>query len=929
MKKVTRTAKAGTTQVATHSGLLAWIARSAAATLCLSWCVSVSGQESSPRNEGHLAIGQICADRQVPDSVLYVRGRAASLPAESRYEFLAQWVLPSAGHTTFRLAIDFTTTNPAPRGSHGVGNLFHSRDIPTDKAFRENDSRPLSGTVRGPSGGELVSPALDLVEIATSLNRLGELRSRIERIESPDELQQRCRLSMLALVDLAAEEYDQAAKWLGELFSRVETRTYEDFAGRWPETLAVYVGLQHPRTHEAAAEMLYRMLQGQLRTGVARGPDAWDRWVTAAAGNLSGLRSRLETTDAPTENAASVDAERDSYWQPVSKSTGWSRGRGLSPAAWLRHPGMVVNVASHTEDYLYYRSPLRGNFEVECDVTAFHWRDSHLLVAGAYVAPIYDHVSYGHGSFRAAQPLGVIAPRLSECDEWMRYRAVVRDHTCSTYFNGRLIHTAALPVEHDPWLAIRSNFDTDGAVRNLRITGTPVVPEQIHLSASNDLTGWYAYYDEPVSGDNDPWRQRGDIANGGGIVGRHEPGLNGLACERLLQYHRPMLEDGTIEYEFYYREGEAAVHPALDRRAWILDSQGIQTHWITDGTFERNGLDPLNLTDEAANRRGPRSWPLKLSAWNHLRLTLAGNAVDLALNEEPIYHGELESTNQRTFGLFHWCDQTEARVRNVIWRGGWPRELPTVESQELAGPGTRWLDERLPQLTARYEHDFTRDGLPLDRFLTETSSRQSVEASADGVRVVVPGRQGYTPWWIGPHLQLQGDFDVRAEFENLQLSGTMHSSTGVYLMIITADSETTHAGVYRGCLRTPRALDRTVVQAEFNRHKPTGAALSWPGSTAEESTSGTLRLARRGDTIYCLFAEADSPNFRLVHSEVVPRQATRFDGVRLMSSIFSALDGPCEVAVTWKRLSIWAEQIGRPPPRQTPDDGSNLESTRR
>jgi hypothetical protein len=131
---------------------------------------------------------------------------------------------------------------------------------------------------------------------------------------------------------------------------------------------------------------------------------------------------------------------------------------------------MAVNKASHTEDYLYFRIPLRGDYEVECDVTSFNWRDSHLMVAGTYVAPVFDHVSYGVGTVRSPRPPGVLVPRLSESGDWIRYRAVVRNDICSTYFNGRLIHAEPLTSEQDPWLAIRSAWYADGAVRDVRIT---------------------------------------------------------------------------------------------------------------------------------------------------------------------------------------------------------------------------------------------------------------------------------------------------------------------------------------------------------------------------------------------------------------------------------------------------------------------------
>jgi hypothetical protein len=256
-------------------------------------------------------------------------------------------------------------------------------------------------------------------------------------------------------------------------------------------------------------------------------------------------------------------------------------------------------------------------------------------------------------------------------------------------------------------------------------------------------------------------------------------------------------------------------------------------------------------------------------------------------------------------------------VRNVVWKGSWPKKLPAIDEQELAGEETRALDQRIPHLQAHVRYDFARQGLPADRFFNEAKSRHLVETTEEGLRVVVQADKGYTPCWVGPKLRLEGDFDIRAEFQDLRLSGGVDSSTGLFLQVILEDPETTHAAVYRGCLRKPNAQDRIIVQAEFNRRKPSGIVMTWPGSTAEESTAGTLRLARRGDSLHCLFAEAESAHFRLIHTEVIPRDPVRFDGVRLMSSVFSAIEGPSQVSVTWKKLSIWGEKITLSPIRKS------------
>jgi len=118
------------------------------------------------------------------------------------------------------------------------------------------------------------------------------------------------------------------------------------------------------------------------------------------------------------------------------------------------------------------------------------------------------------------------------------------------------------------------------------------------------------------------------------------------------------------------------VHPVLGRTAFLLDPDGVKIHWLTDGAYERKGLAPDNTADEPESRRGPASIPLKPKAWNKLELNLAGDRVALSLNNQPIYDRAIEPVNQRTFGLFHYADSTQVRVRNVTYEGNWPRSLP-------------------------------------------------------------------------------------------------------------------------------------------------------------------------------------------------------------------------------------------------------------
>ena len=100
-------------------------------------------------------------------------------------------------------------------------------------------------------------------------------------------------------------------------------------------------------------------------------------------------------------------------------------------------------------------------------MTGFGFRETNLWVAGRWVGPVYTYRNVHVGTFRDYQRLP-LNPAIHKPDAWIRYRAVVQDDVCTTYANGRKIHERGLDAEHDPWLAIRSFYNTNGAVRNFR-----------------------------------------------------------------------------------------------------------------------------------------------------------------------------------------------------------------------------------------------------------------------------------------------------------------------------------------------------------------------------------------------------------------------------------------------------------------------------
>ena len=171
----------------------------------------------------------------------------------------------------------------------------------------------------------------------------------------------------------------------------------------------------------------------------------------------------------------------------------------------------------------------------------------------------------------------------------------------------------------------------------------------------------------------------------GEIVGTKFDRVRNQQRQSLLQYHRPLAEDAELSYEFYYVKGATHVHPSLGRLAYLLEPEGVKVHVMTDADSDRRGLRPDNEIPGTTSLPATASIALNENGWNQLQLSLVGDRLRLKLNGKDVYDANVPAWNQRQFGLFHYANQTDVRVRNVIYRGEWPKTLPEWKDQELSG----------------------------------------------------------------------------------------------------------------------------------------------------------------------------------------------------------------------------------------------------
>lgn len=839
----------------------------------------------------------IFGEEVVQENVQHLIWKTRQLKPTPRFDSLAEWVLPSGCHSSIRLHGEFAGT--------------------TESAAARVDATLPNWQFR--------SPALDLLEVARETGKLDELRTRVVDYVPIGEAQERCRFALLACIEIFHGDISEARKLIETFEARLETQTFPDLRNRWPETLMLTVAVEQRELHDVVDAILNRILTRQIRTGTNSGPQQWDRHIAALAGRLHFLQQADDRTPAPQRFQTSPDLNN---WISVSECDEATRALGFPQSHWQRSGRQINKLVCHQNDYLMYCVPLTGDYVVECDTTCFGHPETQLTIGGRWFAPHFTHDRFETGTLRGLTSLVPLDPKLSLVNDWVRYRAVVKGNVCSTYFNGRLMLTESFRENQFPWIAVRSPYFSNGSVKHVCISGTPKIPASIMMSADPELSGWARFHLDSVGGPTDDWRFDESLGPEGGIFARRKPEYDGSFQESLLRFLRPMVEDGVIEYEFFYEPGEFQVSPAIDQLVYLIERDGVVIHQATNGIYDTSDVDPLNRKIVL-----PRTNCPLIDGWNHVRFELTSDTVRLTLNGELVYRGEVNATNDRTFGLFHYADQSAVRVRNMKWTGAWPTKLPSPTEQELRSTELDEINAGVGALSSHITFDFTEpiavepkpvknkeqssQGYSTDSFqFHRIENHGSVEQTLRGLRMQLPGNQTYHDVWVAPRIRVTGDFDIEAEFDALKMGSPVDGTRAIGLIVVTEDSRTTHSRVWHGVYAHPGIEQRRATQVEFNRFGAgRGVTVEFEGVTAEACDSGRMRIVRIGERMSFMIAEQDSTAYRIISSTDVAAEPLRLDGIRLAEGTWDKTNPESgEVDVLWKRLEIRAENIRVIPP---------------
>jgi hypothetical protein len=584
---------------------------------------------------------------QVPD----VLAKAKDLPPADGFAMLKSWVLPNDEHNSIRLAWRSTPILP------------------------EADAAILTTA-------DLQSPALELIRLAKELSQVDQLLKDVEALPVSDDLNKRNRQALIALLTMQGNAAEATQKALSDVFTTFVAGLPQALTPqqRAAELLVIWEAMQHPETLVWATEAATKLRDNERDEKLRSSDDAFHKLTHTLIGRLDLVsRKALAAGDV-----AALNATAPKQWTAVPYVKPEHRFRGHYASHWSFNKGEVKHHPAGTWSQLFFQSPLRGKFEILVDRSTYGYKEVTVSYGMHAAEPRYDLKAVKVARLMHTSNDLEKVVTLPAWNAMAEFRIVVDDRKITTFTNGVQIHEEIMDAAPSPWIVLQTHGATDEAtIRNLRIVGTPEIPAQIDLI---DMAGWACWradnygewHNSTANDETTPWQKVGDE-----IIGKLKINVAG-PTESLLLYQRPMLEDGEIEFDTFYVPGEQEVSPAVGKSAILLQPDGAKLHTLTEAQYDPRDLAVDNAIpiDGAAEKID-----LKPNDWNKIKLTLKGDQLTVAVNGTDVAtHTVTARHNERFFGLFRFSNKTACRVRNLVYRGDWPKLLPAIADQELAQP---------------------------------------------------------------------------------------------------------------------------------------------------------------------------------------------------------------------------------------------------
>lgn len=234
----------------------------------------------------------------------------------------------------------------------------------------------------------------------------------------------------------------------------------------------------------------------------------------------------------------------------------------------------------------------------------------------------------------------------------------------------------------------------------------------------------------------------------------------------------------------------------------------------------------------------------------------------------------------------------------VIWKSFSARAERIVEHPQAPTRTVEELDQSRDQLASAFEYDFAAEGLNTDRFMPNGADPKSVKKVAQGVQVTQTSRGNWSFTQLHCKTRFTGDFDLELEFDEMRMTGNEHAG-----VILSANLDVATKACYR-LVRDRDVLQRQNVHSQLQVTTPKGTTFEAFDGLPIAPDRGWMRIARRGQAIYFLIAEADAP-YQMVNRRPCSDAASTKLGIKLEC----LANGTSTSSVVWKKLRLRAEKI--------------------
>jgi hypothetical protein len=256
---------------------------------------------------------------------------------------------------------------------------------------------------------------------------------------------------------------------------------------------------------------------------------------------------------------------------------------------------------------------------------------------------------------------------------------------------------------------------------------------------------------------------------------------------------------------------------------------------------------------------------LKEKNWNQYRISLEKNKLTIQINGAVVAEQMIEEpATARFFSLFRYIDKTKCRVRNVVYRGDWPKELPGIDQQQLAyppgGPFQLSADNVSESIDIRLNRSL--DELKLDG-LSFLKSATGLSSTEKGLRIQSKEADSESSGQgVALIRSIPGDFEATVEFTDLSLAAEKDGGEAQFAMRVFVDdpvNSVVELGVFLNREEKP------AVRTLYRHDLPNGGSCLAQSEISEDMKAGHLRIVRRGDQFHCLISDNEE-GFRLLHS---------------------------------------------------------------